>query len=156
MKILITVGTTPFDKLIRYCDEKLNESLMITMQISNNARYIPKRFAYFRFANNIISYYTSADLVITHAGAGSIFTLLEMKKRIIVIPNLERDDHHQNDLANIVSSKQWGLVCWNYEDLPSLIERSIKFPLVPYERKEFFGGQFLDELIKQTYFTIDG
>jgi len=151
MKVLITVGTTPFDKLIRYCDEHLSSSLAVTMQISSNARYIPRRFAAFKFTDDVRLCYQDADLVVTHAGAGTIFTLLEMRKRIIVVPNLERDDRHQKDLASIVSQKRWGLVCWRYQDLPALIERAADFALTPYERKEFTGGPYIESIIKAVY-----
>ena len=153
MRILITVGTTPFDKLIRFCDENLDSALAITMQISNEANYIPKRFDYFKFTDDITSCYKSADLVITHAGAGTIFTLLEMRKRIIVCPNLDRDDSHQKDLAGVVSRRKWGLVCWHYQDLPELIIRASNFSMVPYERQEFFGGPYIDKIVRKLYFS---
>jgi len=153
MKILITVGTTPFDNLIRFCDENLDSALAVTMQISNEACYIPKRFEYFKFTNDITSYYQSADLVITHAGAGTVFTLLEMCKHIIVCPNLDRDDSHQKDLAGVVSRKKWGLVCWHYQDLHELIARASDFPIVPYERQEFFGGPYINKIVRKLYFS---
>ncbi len=152
MRIFITVGTTPFDKLIRFCDENLDPALEITIQISKAASYVPKRLDYFEYVSDVISYYQRADLVITHAGAGTIFTLLEMGKRIIVVPNLDRDDSHQKDLASMVSQKGWGLVCWRHEDLPKLIAQSDRFQMVPYERREFFGGPFIDQMVKKLYF----
>ena len=155
MKILITVGTTPFDNLIRFCDENLDPTLEITMQVSNDASYVPNRFDYFKFTNDIISCYQNADLVITHAGAGTIFTLLEMRKRIIVFPNLDRDDSHQKDLAGIVSRKKWGLVCWHYQDLPELIVRAIDFPIVPYEHQEFLGGPYINNIVRKLYFGVN-
>lgn len=154
MIILITVGTTPFDDLIRFCDENLDSALTITMQISNEASYIPKRFDYFKFTNDIISCYRNADLVITHAGAGTIFTLLEMRKRIIVVPNLDRDDSHQKDLADVVSRKKWGLVCWRYQDLPELIVRAIDFPISLYEHQAFFGGPYINKIVRKLYFGV--
>jgi len=155
MRILITVGTTPFDTLIRFCDENLDSALDMTMQISNDAIYIPKMFDYFKFTKDIISRYQSADLVITHAGAGTIFTLLEMRKRIIVFPNLDRDDSHQKDLADVVSRNKWGLVCWHYKDLPDLIVRAIDFPIVPYEHQAFFGGPCINNIIRKLYFRVN-
>jgi beta-1,4-N-acetylglucosaminyltransferase len=151
MRILITVGTTPFDKLIRFCDEKLDASLAITMQISNDASYIPRRFGYFNYDKDIMSSYRSADLVITHAGAGTIFTLLELQKRIIVVPNLERDDSHQKDLSEVVARKKWGLVCWNFAALPDLIADSLHFNILPYEHQRFFGGSYIDNMVRQLY-----
>jgi len=155
MRILITVGTTPFDQLIRFCDENLSSTLAITMQISDRAHYVPRRFASFRFTHDILARYRDADLVITHAGAGTIFTLLEMRKRIIVVPNLERNDRHQKDIANVVSQKKWGLVCWHYRDIPVLIERAADFPMTPYERKEFSGGTYIDTIINELYFSAN-
>jgi beta-1,4-N-acetylglucosaminyltransferase len=155
MNIFITVGTTPFDTLIRFCDENLDSALAMTMQISNDAAYIPKRFDYFKFTNDIISCYQNADLVITHAGAGTIFSLLEMRKRIIVFPNLDRDDSHQKDLAGVVEKNKWGLVCRHYQDLPELIERAGDFPIVSYERQEFSGGPYIDKIVRKLYFGSD-
>jgi beta-1,4-N-acetylglucosaminyltransferase len=152
MKMFITVGTTPFDKLIRFCDEYLDSSLSVTMQISKDAAYIPRRFDYFTFTNDIISYYRDADLIITHAGAGTVFKLLEMRKRIIVFPNLQRDDSHQRDLADVVSRRKWGLVCWNYQDLPAVIAGAADFPIEPYERREFSGGPYINAIVQQLYF----
>lgn len=151
MRILITVGTTPFDKLIRFCDENLDASLAITMQISNAASYIPRRFDYFNYAHDIIFSYQSADLVISHAGAGTIFTLLEMQKRIVVVPNLDRDDSHQKDLSDVVARKKWGLVCWHFEALPDLITHSIHFDILPYEHQRFFGGRYIDNMVRDLY-----
>jgi beta-1,4-N-acetylglucosaminyltransferase len=153
MRIFITVGTTPFDTLIRFCDENLDSALEVTMQVSNDASYIPKRFDSFKFTDDIISCYQNADLVITHAGAGTIFTLLEMRKRIIVFPNLDRDDSHQKDLAGVVEKNKWGLVCWSYQKLPELIMSALNFPMVPYQRQEFFGGPYIDNIIRKLYFS---
>ncbi len=153
MKILITVGTTPFDALIRFCDENLDPALAVTMQISDDASYIPWKFEYFKFTRDIISYYHRSDIVITHAGAGTIFSLLEMRKRIIIVPNLDRDDSHQKDLAEVVSRKKWGLVCWRYQDLPDLIVHASKIPLELYRRQEFFGGPYINKVVNELYFN---
>lgn len=151
MRILVTVGTTPFDDLVRVCDEKLDAALTLTIQISNTARYVPKRFPYFRFADKITPYYESADLVIAHAGAGTVFRLLDMGKRLIVVPNLKRDDCHQKDLAAVVARKKWALVCWRLEDLPGLISGAFEQPLAAYERQEFFGGSYINRIIDALY-----
>lgn len=150
MKILITVGTTPFDSLIRFCDENLDMSLDVTMQISIGASYIPKRFVCFKFANDILKHYREADVVITHAGAGTIFTLLEMGKRIVVFPNLDRDDRHQQDLAAVVGHRRWGIVCWRFEDLPEIIASAADFRMTPYEN-EFCGGPYISGMIRDLY-----
>jgi beta-1,4-N-acetylglucosaminyltransferase len=155
MRVFITVGTTPFDSLIRFCDENLDQALAITMQISKDATYIPKRFDHITFTSDIHSCYQSADLVVTHAGAGTIFTLLEMRKRIIVVPNLDRVDSHQKDLAGVVERKQWGQVCWRFQDISELLARADDFPAVPYQRQEFYGGSYIDDLARKLYFGVN-
>jgi UDP-N-acetylglucosamine transferase subunit ALG13 len=56
-----------------------------------------------------------ADLVISHAGTGSILTALQLGKRPIVVPRRaahgEHVDGHQNDLAAFVASEGLALVC---------------------------------------------
>jgi UDP-N-acetylglucosamine transferase subunit ALG13 len=55
-----------------------------------------------------------ADLVISHAGTGSILTALQLGKRPIVVPRRaargEHVDGHQNDLAAFVASEGLALV----------------------------------------------
>jgi beta-1,4-N-acetylglucosaminyltransferase len=155
MKIFITVGTTPFDALIRFCDENLDAALVVTMQISNDASYIPKRFDSFKFTKDIISCYQDADIIITHAGAGTIFTLLEMGKRIIVVPNLDRDDSHQKDLAGVVERNKWGLVCWSNQDLAELVMSAQHFTMTPYQRQEFFGGPYINKMVNKLYSGVN-
>jgi UDP-N-acetylglucosamine--N-acetylmuramyl-(pentapeptide) pyrophosphoryl-undecaprenol N-acetylglucosamine transferase len=56
----------------------------------------------------------AADLVISHAGTGSILTALQLGKRPIVVPRRaahgEHVDGHQNDLAAFVASEGLALV----------------------------------------------
>jgi Uncharacterized conserved protein len=152
MKVLVTVGTTPFDSLIRFCDENMSPDLDLTLQLSDKGVYLPKRFRFFRFADNITEYYDESDVVVTHAGAGTVFSLLEMGKRIIVVPNLDRDDGHQKDLAKEIAQKRWGLVCWELDTLPRLIQEVTTCELAPYERRKFSGGPLINAMIRKLYF----
>ena len=83
MKIFVTVGTTKFDSLIKYIDKNIkNENFQIEMQIADGY-YKPINYKYFSFTSDIENLYLDSDVVITHAGAGSIYHLLELRKRII-------------------------------------------------------------------------
>lgn len=105
LNILITVGTTKFDELIEFADNlsEIYEHKFIA-QISNG-EYRPKNMEHFEFSDNINEFYEWADIVICHAGAGTIYTLLEMNKKVIVVPNQIRVDKHQNDIATAMSNK---------------------------------------------------
>src|SRR5688500_14118574 len=117
MKIFVTVGTTSFDSLIKFIDEEFHKKgYEITFQISEG-KYIPKNFEYFKFSENIDFYYKDCDVAITHAGAGSVYRLLELKKKIIIIPNLERVDKHQIEIAEYMKENGHALMCLNFDNL---------------------------------------
>ncbi|TON99184.1 glycosyltransferase, partial [Vibrio parahaemolyticus] len=74
MNILVTVGTTAFDELITVIDEsfKHDQSVNIIAQISSSSNYTPKYIESFEFSDDFDSFVESADIIITHAGAGSV------------------------------------------------------------------------------------
>lgn len=132
MRILVTVGTTSFDTLMRHCDESL-KGYDLRFQIAGG-RYHPKNGSYLRFGD-IAPLYAWADLVITHAGAGSVYTLLEQGKRLIVVPNLERRDPHQQELARYIEVNRFAHVLWEPSAIREAIEvanQSMFEPYVPY------------------------
>ncbi|AMG53714.1 PssE/Cps14G family polysaccharide biosynthesis glycosyltransferase [Citrobacter amalonaticus] len=146
MKYFITVGTTKFDSLIRAADKyaldnKLNNFIF---QIADGS-YVPNNGEYISFVSDIDHYYDWADVVITHAGAGSIYRLLELRKKIIIVPNLERIDKHQNDIAAFMSQHQHALVVWNLSELNSAMEKVSTFSPIPYDKDLFFK---FDEIIQ--------
>lgn len=54
---------------------------------------------YFNLSANISDYVENADLIISHAGAGSILDALENRKNLIVVANENLMDNHQLELA---------------------------------------------------------
>ena len=136
MRIFITVGTTHFDSLIKYLDKYLIEDYDITFQIANG-KYKPMNFPYFRFIDSIANYIDSADVVITHAGAGSIYSLLEKMKKIIVVPNIDRQDKHQLEIANFVEENDYGFYAHDYIEIIPYIE-NINFKEFKKYKKEDF------------------
>jgi beta-1,4-N-acetylglucosaminyltransferase len=149
MKILVTVGTTTFDSLVEYIDkEKPFHQFDIEFQIANG-KYTPVNHRYFRFVDpaEIISKYESSDIIITHAGIGTVIQLLEMKKRLIAVPNLERVDKHQMDLSAFIARNRYALVAYDFSQLGMFIEiyesiRFNQFSKIPFfkadEIREFF------------------
>jgi len=143
MNIFVTVGTTGFDDLIRYID-LLETEFTVIMQISNEAQYIPNNHRYFEFTDDIEQYYTAADIVVTHAGAGSIYRLLELNKRIIIVPNMSRIDSHQMDIADYMDRNKFALVCRDIHQLGDMIETINSSDIRPYVHDSFFK---CDEII---------
>lgn len=54
------------------------------------------------YIRDIDEVFASSDLIISHAGSGSILTGLKMGKPMIVVPNTKLMDNHQVELAEVL------------------------------------------------------
>ncbi|XP_072932885.1 UDP-N-acetylglucosamine transferase subunit ALG13 [Epargyreus clarus] len=111
-KIFITVGTTRFDLL---CEYILMPSVLkalrklgckeITFQVGNSdietGEYEKEdiKVCLYRFKDSIKADIENADLVISHAGAGSCLETLGAKKPLLVVVNEDLMNNHQLELA---------------------------------------------------------
>lgn len=139
MKYLITIGTTSFDTLIKHIDQSpLLSNCDITLQIANGT-YTPRNFSYFRFKKDILNIYNEHTIV-THAGAGTVFSLLDKGSKFIAIPNLERQDKHQLELARYLDLNNYSKVFDNFELLDSYLASSgiLKEKFNAYKKNSFF------------------
>jgi beta-1,4-N-acetylglucosaminyltransferase len=95
-KIFVTTGSVlEFDDLIKRLDDiNKNKDFEIIAQIGIG-KYIPKNIKCFNFADNLEKYFDWADVVITHTGAGTLFELLELNKKIICRSNPKAIDNHE-------------------------------------------------------------
>lgn len=112
-KVFVTVGTTKFDELIKtVTSTEILEALSnrgynhLILQIGNSSlkpdcspRCRFNSIEYFTLSPSIKEQMSSADLVISHAGAGSCLEALEAKKPLIVVTNQSLMDNHQLELA---------------------------------------------------------
>lgn len=109
--IFITVGTTPFDELIKFCDENIDISKFeVLAQVSSSAIYKPKNIESIDFTNNVQELYNNTDIIISHAGAGSVYNLLELNKKIIFVPNFTMKDNHQKDICRFIKDNNYATV----------------------------------------------
>ncbi len=150
MKIFVTVGTTSFDDLIMYLDNLDTEDEII-FQISDDHKYIPVYHKYFTFTDDIEAYYNMSDVVITHSGAGSVYRLLELKKKIIIVPNMTRIDGHQIDLANFMKDNKFTLVCTEIKELDQMIKNFNSTEIEKYKFDPFFKQDEIIDIIKKAY-----
>ncbi len=129
-RLFVTVGTTNFDPLIMKLHEKEILGILrakygvkfITLQLGHGTcpiKDIPAgsqedvcydlhgvTFTTFRLKPNIATYIDGADLVISHAGAGSIMETLRARKKLIVVVNDALMDNHQEELAFAMADGQ--------------------------------------------------
>lgn len=106
----------PFDRLLQKIDE-LVSSGQLTDEVfvqRGHTPYEPKHVPFENFLSfgEVCERIEGADVVITHAGAGSTLTCLQCKKRPISIPRLPQFGEHVDDHQLPFSQKlhDFGLV----------------------------------------------
>ena len=78
-------------------------------------------FSFYTFKPSIQEDMTSADLIISHAGAGSIMESLRIGKPLIVVVNEALMDNHQIELAKAMQGQGYLRFC----HVPGLLEVNI-------------------------------
>lgn len=119
MLAFVTVGTTKFDALVEALDTDACLSALVAcgftslrMQIGHG-EHLPRA----TFPGLTVSYYrhdaqykrdvAAADLIISHAGAGSIMDGLALNKKLVVVVNTMLMDNHQIELAEAMAEHNY-------------------------------------------------
>lgn len=131
----------PFDRLIREMDRLKDEEIIrdeVVAQIGAST-FVPKHLNWRRFMDksSFDQAIADCDLLVTHAGEGSIMTGLLKGKKVIAVPRYaklgEHVSDHQLEIARALA-KQRCIV--NVEDITQL-ERAVltidSAGLVPYQ-----------------------
>ena len=136
-KIFVTVGThtQQFDRLLKEVDrlaggKKINADVFAQ---TGNCKYLPKNFESRKFLGD--SEYErmieQADIVISHAGAGSIINALRNRKPLIIVPRLveygEHTNSHQRDLAKAMNERGKAIACMEMGGLEEAMKQAWKF-----------------------------
>eukprot|EP00743_Colponemidia_sp_Colp-15_P009943 GILK01010906.1.p1 GENE.GILK01010906.1~~GILK01010906.1.p1 ORF type:complete len:168 (+),score=23.45 GILK01010906.1:44-547(+) len=123
MNIFVTVGTTLFDALIQAID---SEDFLKTAKKKGFRKIVAQtgRGVYsvrhgiqadnsplasletFKYADTLDNYVAEADLIISHAGAGSVLDALRARKKLIVVINDALMDNHQLELAESLAAQR--------------------------------------------------
>jgi beta-1,4-N-acetylglucosaminyltransferase len=118
-RLLITVGTTEFDELLCFIDNdeflKILQSLGFDHVVLQYGRglFNPKvltlnnvqlhwkiRLEVMAFTSAIIDEMKSADLIIGHAGAGTVLDVITLRKPLVCVINTTLQGNHQQELAD--------------------------------------------------------
>ena len=105
--VLILTGNTPFNSLETRVFElsKQLPDITITLQSIKPVVTCSVNFRLVDFIPE--SSFQDYDLIITHAGAGTVFFLLACNLPFIAVPNLERRDLHQLELYNWLKKNKY-------------------------------------------------
>ena len=123
LKIFVTVGTVhkfPFNRILELVSSVLKEGDIVVWQTGQiQSANLPGMFHVEMSDSVFMENLKSADVVISHAGVGSILNILDSGKCPILIPRLlkfyEHIDDHQLQIASVVA--QYGLAMVVTKDL---------------------------------------
>ncbi|XP_026534367.1 putative bifunctional UDP-N-acetylglucosamine transferase and deubiquitinase ALG13 [Notechis scutatus] len=158
--VFVTVGTTSFDDLIvAVTTPEATQALQdlgcrkLVLQVGRG-KECPDSFStatftleVFRFKSSLSEDVKKADLIISHAGAGSCLEVLEAGKPLLVVINDKLMDNHQLELARQLHKEGHLFYCTSrtlVEMLKSMDLSTLK-PFLPGQPEKF--AAFLDSVI---------
>ena len=131
--IFITVGSSEeykFPRLLRIVDELCDEGVIkgeeVIAQIGYT-EYSPRNYKAFDMTSDeeFKELVAKADIVITHAGTGSVTSALKAHRKVIIFPRQykykEHLDNHQLELAALFTDKGYTLSAMDKEELKDRI-----------------------------------
>lgn len=156
--ILITVGSQKFkfDRLLKYIDKMIEEGL-ITEEVFAQvgvSEYRPVHYKSKDFIDreSFKEYLDKCDLLITHAGAGTIVSGIKMGKKVIAIPRYskygEHVDDHQVQILEQFTSMNLIYGIREVEELPKAIKEIRNMNFKAYESHTNNIIESIDDFIR--------
>lgn len=131
--ILVTLGTQKeqFTRLLDYIENSNIKDKIIVQ--SGHTKYESKKMEIFDFIpyEEMEKYIDEADIIITHAGTGSVLTPLKKGKKVIVCARLEKYeehiDNHQQELVEVFREEGYVLELNEENNIDDLIKKAKYF-----------------------------
>ncbi|CAG09783.1 unnamed protein product, partial [Tetraodon nigroviridis] len=158
--VFVTVGTTRFDELIESITSPVNVQVLkdrgyerLVLQVGQGS-LLPAAdscphisLEAYRFKGSIADDIEQADLVISHAGAGSCLETLGAGKPLLVVVNDTLMDNHQLELARQLHMDSHLLYCTcrTLTETLRTMDLSVLRPFSPGQPKLF--ASFLDRAL---------
>lgn len=102
LKIFVTVGTElPFDRLVNVVDEWAERNGCVDSVLAQIGEHgtVPKHIRSIRFIDktHFDQIFDSAEVIVSHAGMGTILSALDRQRRLLVMPRRAALGEHRND-----------------------------------------------------------
>jgi len=139
--ILVLCGTQKqdFSRMIDAVEQLADEHEIIVQGGHNHYRSDKMKILGFIDSDTLNKLYKQADLIITHAGAGSMIQALQNQKKTIAFPRLSKYGEHVNDhqleLAEKLEELGYLLVYRDGDNMRDLFEKAIRFIPKQYQLK---------------------
>ena len=163
--VFVTVGnpTQKFKRLLeaveRLAGDRLFEGEIIFVQSGNNSDFCPSNCKHepFLAMEDFAKKVNEAELIISHAGAGTLFHVIQAGKVPVVMPRQkkygEHVDDHQVELTKALAAEGRVIPAYEPEDLPAAIEearrRNAQPVPPPPSRMLDLVAQAIEELLNQ-------
>ena len=153
--IFVTVGSMfPFNRIIEAMDDwaQRHPAEKVFAQIGNGS-YLPKHMEYARMVppGTFRKLNEEADVIVAHAGMGSVITASELGKPIVLLPRLailkEHTTDHQLHTARWLMGRSGIFVAEGNEDLDAQIEAARLAQ--SYDRLTKFAPKAFTDQIRQ-------
>lgn len=157
--IFVVVGTqAPFDRMVQIIDEwaEINPAVEVVAQIGHT-EYQPKHLKYHATIPPVEfnAIFEKADVIIGHAGMGTILTALQLGKPIITMARLSKFREHRNDhqVHTARSFKKLGYIkhAESEDELKGLLNNANK--LKPAEKISKYASEGLIKGLKEVFET---
>lgn len=93
--------------VIRYIESDFSHSLVLIFFSQDGSLHV----SWFRLKDDISAEMSAADLVVSHAGAGSCTEALRAGRRLVIVVNERLMNDHQSELADRLHQLGHGLTC---------------------------------------------
>ncbi|CAF1449240.1 unnamed protein product [Rotaria magnacalcarata] len=159
-RAFVTVGTTQFDLLIETIvhDPNVLQTLVdclqidkLILQIGNSQKPLIDNISipieYYQYKDSIENDIQQADIVISHAGAGTILQALEAHKPLLVVVNEKLMNNHQLEIANEMEQHGYLFHC-TCSKLATTLKQFVNHTFKQYEKGDpLLFGQYLNQIM---------
>lgn len=159
MKVFVTIGTQlPFDRLILKAESVCRENQYVASFQIGQSSHKPSYGKVYSHLSQLEydKLFMESDLIISHAGMGTIISSLEMCKPLVVVPRLQRFGEHRNDhqLATCEKFRNYEniSVCLDLESLEDDINRMAKVMLSNSKTKITGPSHAIIKMLDELYF----
>ena len=146
--VLVTVGTTSFDDLLRAADDLVPQLAPADglMQVGEGD-FVPTNLPHERFVPNLREHYARSSLVIAHGGAATTFEVLRAGVPLVSAANGDRYDDHQADLLSALHEAGHLVWCEDLTRLGDAVETALTTELVPLPEGECTIGDHIRDYL---------
>ena len=149
MIVFVTVGTTKFPELIEQVSsrnfiahlEQIGATELLIQHGSSSCSLSESskiRATCFDYSSSIAEHIANADLVISHAGSGTILERLHTGngRRLVVVVNENLMDNHQIELCTKLHQLEHLQACFRVENLCDAIRECMSRTFKPYPKPD--------------------